>query len=121
MPFINTIIDCRDHSKDEDITVDTNSADIGFFEGSLTYLEIPKNSEYSLIMSYTFADFPDLEEVFVPKNVSSIQKNAFKNCPKLKKIVLARKSSKALQKNQPWGAPADCEVVYDPKATPKPT
>lgn len=119
MPFINTIMDCRDHSKDEAITVDTNSDDIGFFEGSSTYIEIPKSSDFNLIESYTFAGFPDLEEVFVPKSVANIQKNAFMDCPKLKKIVLARKSNKSLEKNKPWGAPADCEVVYDPKAIPK--
>ena len=119
MPFINTIVDCRDHSKDEEVTISTNKDDIGFFEGTLTYLEIPKSSDFNLIESYTFADFSELEEVFVPKNIANIQKNAFLNCPKLKKIVLGRKTNKALQKNQPWGAPADCEVVYDPKATPR--
>ncbi|SFB10805.1 leucine-rich repeat protein [Selenomonas ruminantium] len=121
MPVINMIVDCRDHSKDEDITIDTSSADVGFFEGTLTYLEIPKSSDFDLIESYTFADFLELEEVFVPKNVANIQKNAFLNCPKLKKIVLGRKANKALQKNQPWGAPADCVVTYDPKAKPRAT
>ena len=119
MIAINTIVDCRDHSKDEAIVVETSNADIGFFEGSLTYLNIPKNSDYDTIEAYAFADFPDLEEVFVPKTISSMKKNSFVNCPKLKKIVLGRKSSKTLEKTKPWGAPADCEIVYDAKATPR--
>ena len=121
MPVINMIVDCHDSTNDKEVVINANADDIGFYEGSLTYLEIPKSSDFNLIESYTFADFPDLEEVFVPKNVSNIQKNAFLNCPKLKTIVLARKSSKALEKNKPWGAPADCVVTYDPKATPKTT
>ena len=117
MPLVNMIVDMSDYLEKEE--VQAGNADIGYFEGSSTYIVVPDGND--LLENYTFSDYPDLEEVFVSKNITGIQKKAFAGCPKLKKIVVQRtvKTTSALYKNKPWGGPADCEVVFDRKAKPK--
>ena len=85
--------------------------------GEAKYLAIPANSALSTIPAGMINDFPDLEELYIPATVGSMNKKAIQNCPKLAKIVVAKKSKKL--KNYPWGAPATCEIVWDVSAQPK--
>ena len=89
--------------------------------GTLKYLSFPFTEEWSGAGEYSVVNFPELEEVFVPSVTSIMDKNTFKDCPKLKRIVVAmdKKDAKTWAKYAPWGAPQDCEVVWDKTAKPK--
>ena len=91
--------------------------DQAILTGKLTYLALPFNEEWSGAGEYAVVNFPDLEEVFIPAVTSIMDKNSFKDCPKLKKIVVAKKKDSL--KGAPWGAPAGCTVVWNEQAKPK--
>ncbi|MBO5650266.1 MAG: hypothetical protein J5908_02030, partial [Selenomonas sp.] len=85
--------------------------------GTLKYLAFPFNEEWSGAGEYSVVNYPNLEEVFVPGVTAIMDKNTFKDCPKLKRIVVAK--DKDTLKGAPWGAPQGCEVIWDRTAKPK--
>lgn len=116
--FVNTIKNCHvsPNGGGGDIS-EEKPGDIGFFEGTLDYLAIPESSDYDCIEDDTFNGCTELEEVFIPSNVSGIWDDGFRGCPKLKKIVVAKTEDSLPGK--PWGAPDNCVVVFDPSAKPR--
>lgn len=94
-----------------------NPAEIQIFGGTGTYFAVPVDA--NVLPTNVFAGFTELEEVFIPSSITSIAKDTFAPCKNLKKIVWQTKSSSSKKKRAPWGAPPDCQVVYDVKALPK--
>ena len=91
-----------------------------YFMGNLRYLDIPPTNPdwgFNDIDDNSFSNLTELEEVFIPNNITSIGKKAFANCPKLKKIIVTAKATAKLKKGAPWGAPSTCQVIYDINAT----
>ncbi len=118
MPLANMIVDMTEYLPQE-VNVAGN-ADIGFFEGSSTYVVVPSDAGDTL-EDYTFSGYDKLEEVYIPSTIALIRSSAFTNCPALKKIVVAKtaKTLSSMYKTMPWGAPSTCEVVWDKTAKPK--
>lgn len=91
-----------------------------YFVGDIRYIDIPRTNSsdgFNDISEYAFANLPNLEEVFLPDNITSIDAKAFYNCPNLKRIIVTSKPTKKLKQKAPWGAPSTCQVIYDTKAT----
>ena len=91
-----------------------------YFVGDIRYIDIPRTNSsdgFNDISEYAFANLPNLEEVFLPDNIVSIDAKAFYNCPNLKRIIVTSKPTKKLKQKAPWGAPSTCQVIYDTKAT----
>ena len=109
--FINTI------KKSEKNNI-KRTVDMDWLEGTATFIEIPAG-EQTTLSAYALNDLPELKDVYIPANITTIPQTAFTNCPKLSSIVIARKSTTALEKNAPWGAPSTCTVTFDPSAKPK--
>ena len=91
--------------------------DAEVLSGEATYLQVPLTEEYSGTGEYSIVNFPNLEEVFFPSATETIHPHTFLNCPKLKKITVAKKPGTI--PGAPWGAPADCKVIFDVNAKPR--
>lgn len=123
MVFVNYIKDCHDADKDagEVSAADKwNLPDIGFYEGSATYLAIPASEDFDTIEDNTFTGCTALEDVYIPANVTSIGAKAFSGCTALKTITICRaKATSSMTKKKPFGAPATCQIIFDKTAKPK--
>lgn len=120
MVFLNYIKDCHDASTDAGEVATANRPDIGFYEGSATYLAIPASEDFDTIEDYTFTGCTALEDVYIPANVTSIGAKAFSGCTALKTITICRaKATSSMTKKKPFGAPATCQIIFDKTAKPK--
>ena len=100
--------------------VTSGTADIGFFEGSATYVVVPADDDHNMLEAHNFDGYTDLQEIFVPTGIWGIQDDAFIGCPNLKKVTIAHNESDCPDiGGKPWGAPATCEFVFDENAKPK--
>ena len=98
-------------------TAGGNILDENVCKGDITYLSVPLVEGWDAIGEYAIAYFPELEEIFIPACCWDINKNAIIGCPKLKRIVIAKRENSLPY--APWGADPGVEVVWDEKAKPR--
>lgn len=66
---------------------------------------------YVFNTGYGYAgNVPDLEEIFIPKNIESIASDTFSAASDLKKIIID--NSQGTITGEPWGAPDTTEIIW---------
>lgn len=103
-----------------DTYIESPSAeDIAFFDGSLTYIEITEDCDFSTDFVKMLAQgFPNLEEIYTKVFPAKPGKTLLSSFKKLKKITIAADTlpSASYRNKAPFGAPSTCEFVWDSDA-----